>query len=129
MSETCVSLKRENSVARIDVSSAEVSGRYPVGNGPVQVYATPDGSRVLVANQGKTRNPGRTTSVLDARTGENIGDVEVGAGAHGVTISLDRSRAFVTNTDDNTVSEIDIEDLREIRRFESGTAPNGVAVR
>jgi YVTN family beta-propeller protein len=124
-----VSLNGENSVAKIDLSTGRVSGKYPVGNGPVQVYATPDGSTVLIANQGNARNPDRTVSVLDAGSGGSLGTVVVGDGAHGITINSDGSRAFVTNTYDDTVSEIDIANLQELRRFVSGTAPNGVAIR
>jgi YVTN family beta-propeller protein len=124
-----VSLNGDNSVAKVDLSSGTVSGRYPVGNGPVQVYVTPDGARVLIANQGTARSPDRTVSVLDTRTGESLGVVEVGDGAHGVIITTDGSRAFVTNTYDNSVSAIDLASMHEIRRFDSGSAPNGIAVR
>jgi YVTN family beta-propeller protein len=122
-----VSQNGADSVAAIDVSAGKVDGSYPIGDGPVQVSVTPDGAKVLVANQGSKKKPGRTVSVLEAASGALLTTITVGKGAHGVTVTPDGRAAYVTNSFEDTVSEVDLATLKEVRRFYVGKAPNGIA--
>lgn len=125
-SRVFVSLRDANAVAEIDTATRRVVRRIAVGSGPVQVFATPDGRFVYVANEGARAAPGTTTSVVDVAAGQVAATIETGRGAHGVVVSADGSRAFVTNMYDGTVAEIDVATQTVPRRFRVGRSPNGI---
>lgn len=88
-------------VAVIDTTLAAVTTTVPVGIGPFSVAATPDGTRVYVANGGGG------VSVIDTTTNSVVGaPVVVGLDPTAVAISPDGSRAYVTNQSSGTVSVI-----------------------
>ena len=61
-----VTLNGEDAVVAVSIATQAVVGKAAVGDGPVQVYVTPDESLVLVANQGSEDLPGTTLSFVDA---------------------------------------------------------------
>jgi hypothetical protein len=95
-------------VAVIDTAKREIVGRIGVGSGPIQMYATPDGARVYVANQGTTDEPADAVSVSEVSTQSIIDTIQTGAGAHSVVISDDGRFVVVTNIVDGTVSVIEV---------------------
>lgn len=123
------SLNDENKVAVIDLMTHKLAYKTKTGRGPVQVYVTRDNRLVLVANQGTARRPDNRLTILALTTGKRIKTLTVGRGAHGVSISRDGLTAFVTNTVDNTVTEIDLTALSVRREIQTGLAPNGVVSR
>jgi len=125
-SRVLVTLAGADAVVEVDRATREVRRRIPVGPGPAQLYAAPDGRHVLVANQGTRDAPGTGVSVVDAERGIVLETLTTGRGAHGVTITADGTRAFVTNMFDDSVSEIDVERMAVSRRFAVGGSPNGV---
>lgn len=80
----------------------------------------------MVANQGSAERPGDSVSVIDAATGTVLATLPAGLGAHGVAISPDGRRAFVTNTLADSLSVIDLDALRPLATFPVGHGPNGV---
>jgi YVTN family beta-propeller protein len=125
-SRAYVSLRGADAVAEIEVASRRVLRRIPVGRGPVQVFATPDGRVLYVANEGTRAAPGTNVSVVDIGAGRVAATIETGRGAHGIAICDDGSRAFVTNLHDDTLAEVDVAAGRVTRRFRTGRTPNGV---
>jgi YVTN family beta-propeller protein len=123
-----VSLNAENKVATIDLKTLTVVRKSDVARGPVQLIVTPD-ERLIVANQGTANDPDNRVSILNAVTGDNIATVRVGRGAHGVALGRDGTEAYVTNTFDNTISTIDLKELKEVERRGTGKGPNGIVVR
>ena len=123
-----VSLSEENQVAVIDPASRKVIRKIAVGTVPIQLYATPDSKLVLVANQGTPKKPGTTVSVIDMASMKVTATITTGAGAHGVVISRDGSRAFVTNTYADTVSVIDVAERKVIATVPVGKGPNGITM-
>ena len=121
-----VSLRDENRVAVIDTRRREVAARIEVGRNPIQVYATPDGRYLYVANQGTATEPADTVSMIDVWAGRVIETIRTGRGAHGVTVSDDGSRVFVTNIADSTVSAIDVASRKVVETFLVGQGPNGI---
>jgi len=112
-----VSLSEENKVAVIDPVRRKVIRKIAVGTVPIQLYATPDSGLVLVANQGTSKMPGTTVSVIDLASMKVTATIETGAGAHGVVVDRDGRRAYVTNTYADTVSVIDVaERKKRLRR-------------
>ena len=124
-----VSLRDENSVAVIDAAQRKKTAIVAVGRNPIQVFCTPDGRYVYVANQGTETNPDNTVSVIETANNSVIATVETGKGAHGVVISDDGTRAFITNIVDDTVSVIDTATQNVINRVKVGKGPNGITFR
>lgn len=115
------------SVVKVDLMTQKVVGSTDVPTPPVQLYLTPDESAVVSADQGTAEAPGRTVSVIDTEAMVPRGTVDAGAGPHGVVIDNDATRAWVTNTFDDTVSAIDLGDLSVSATIAVGHEPNGIS--
>lgn len=124
-----VSLSEENSVAVIDPVSRKVLRRISVGPVPIQLFATPDSTLLLVANQGSRKKPGKTLSMIDLERFKVIKTVETGAGTHGVTVDREGRYAYITNTYAGSLSVLDIRKRSVVVTVAVGKGPNGVSVR
>jgi YVTN family beta-propeller protein len=105
-----------------------VIAKIAVGRLPIQVFATPDGRFVYVADQGSDDKPDNRVSVVDVARNEVVKTLTVGNGAPGVTISGDGRYAYVTNIKDDSVSVIDTSSQAVVQTIPVGKAPNGIAV-
>jgi YVTN family beta-propeller protein len=106
-----------------------ISGPVPeieAGRGPIQVYATPDGHYVYVANQGTTEEPDEIVSIIGTAERKVVDTVRTGKGAHGVVVCCDGRLAFVTNTFENSLAVIDTDLRKVVKVFSVGQGPNGV---
>jgi YVTN family beta-propeller protein len=99
-----------------------------VGTVPIQVYATPDSRLLFVANQGTKKRPGKTVSVINMETFEAAKTIETGPGAHGVVVDRDGRYAYVTNIYANSVSVLDVKDLKVVATVPVGKGPNGISL-
>jgi DNA-binding beta-propeller fold protein YncE len=70
--------------------------------GPQDVKLAPDGSRFYIADSDQGG-----VWVLDGAATRVIGEVRTGSGAHGLYLSRDATRLYVTNRLDNSVSVLD----------------------
>ena len=86
-----VAVAGSRSIVRVDVATAEVTGKVEVDAAPAQVWATGTG-QVLSANQGTDDDPGSTLSVIDADTMRIVADVPTGQGPHGIVVTEDDAR-------------------------------------
>lgn len=119
-------------VARIDPTTSTVQYASLPGEaqGPVQIYPTPDGKTLLVADQGLLA--GRPSSdklyFIDIETLAVDGFVAVGKGAHGVVAFGER--AYVTGVEDGTVTAVDLASRKVVGSVALGAAmkPNGISV-
>lgn len=127
--EIYVAATKGNAVSVIDVATSKAVARIPVGKAPVQVGFTPDGNFIYVANQGTEREPDNTVSVIDTRRNEVVKSLTTDRGAHGVVVSDDGSRVFITNTFAGTVSIIDTATQRVIDPVTVGAGPGGITYR
>jgi YVTN family beta-propeller protein len=91
--------------------------------------ATPDGRFVYIANQGTETHPDSTVSVIATDENDVVATIPTGHGAHGVAVSTDGSRAFITNTFANTMTVIDVGTQRALRSIPVGQEPGGVSYR
>lgn len=114
-------------VVKTDLIARKVVGVAPVPAPPVQVYLTPAQDQLLSADQGTVQRPGHTVSVIDTATMSTRGTVTVGSGPHGVVINTSGTRAWVTNTFDDTVSVIDLDTLLVQATVPGGNEPNGIS--
>ena len=73
-----------------------------VGDNPIRIAMTPDGSRAFVAN-----TAGDTVSVINTQNKTVIGTISVGHGPQELTVSPDGTRLYVVHQADNFVAVID----------------------
>lgn len=124
-----VSLRDENKVAVIDTVLRKKIAAVAVGRNPIQVFITPDGRYIYVANQGTEADPDNSVSVIDTTSNTVVATIKAGKGAHGVVVGADGRRAFITNTEDDTVSVIDTATQKVINTIKVGKRPNGITFR
>lgn len=124
-----VSLRDENKVAVIDTVLRKKVAAVAVGRNPIQLYITPDGHYVYVANQGTEADPDNSVSAIDTTSNNVIATIKTGKGAHGVVVGADGTRVFITNTEDATVSVIDTATQKVIDTIKVGKRPNGITFR
>src|SRR3989344_1207331 len=98
--------------------------------GPVQMYLTADSKFVYLADQGYYF--GEPTSDLvykiDLEKLEVVKEIKAGRAPHGVAISPDGARVYVTNLLSGDLSVIDTATDSEVKRIGVGKEPNGVSV-
>ncbi len=114
-------------LALYDLSTEKLSFvDLPDAKGPIQMYPTPDGKYVYVADQGVyfDQPPGTSTYKIDLAEGKVDAIIETGNAPHGVVVSPD-GRVWVTNLNGNTVSVI--KDDKKIAEIEVGKMPNGIS--
>jgi YVTN family beta-propeller protein len=70
--------------------------------GPQDVKLAPDGSRFYIADSDQGG-----LWVLDGAATKVLGDIQTGPGAHGLYVSRDATRLYVTNRHDDSVSVLD----------------------
>ena len=118
-------------VVRIDVATHAVTRiALPAGaQGPVQLYPAPDSKRVYVCDQGTLMDRPASNRLyeIDVAKAEVTATITVGQGAHGVVVSEDARRAYVTNLLDDTVSVVDTAERAEVAVIPVGHKPNGIA--
>ena len=105
-------------------SSVAGSAEIPVGDMPVQVAVSPNGSRAYVTNFGSD-----SVSVIAVGSNQVVATVKVGALPQGVAVSPDGSRVYVGSFGSGALFSIDTEtnrvvDVTDLR----GAAVRGITV-
>lgn len=102
----------------------------PEAEGPVQLYATPDGKYLYVADQGYYF--GKPTSdyvyKIDVVQKQVVSKIQAGVAPHGTVVSSDGKRAYITNLLSGNVSLIDTSTDKEITKINVGKMPNGISL-
>ncbi len=128
-----------SSVSVIDTATDTVVATVPLppGSRPFMVAITPDGAHAYVTNQGPLPPIGSSTVlVIDTATNTVVATVTVENAPAGVVITLDGTRAYVSNEFSNNVSVIDtatntvVGDPIPVENFPIGIAitPDGARV-
>ena len=112
-----------SSVSVIDAATNAVIATIGVGNRPIGVAFTPNGSRVYVANSGSD-----SVSVIDTATNTVIANVDVGSFPQGLAITPNGSRVYVVDTNSNSLSVIETRTNTVIATVEVGMGPEGIAI-
>lgn len=119
-------------VALYDTTTEEVSYIQlpPEAEGPIQSYATPDGRYLYVADQGYYFDKPTSDYVykIDVQNQQIVERIQAGVAPHGVVVSADGKRTYVTNLLSNDVSVIDTATDTEITRIKVGKMPNGISL-
>lgn len=128
-----VSLYDVKEIARYDIQNQQVSKITLPGGacGPIQLYPTPDNQLLYVCDQGAVG--GDTASnkvyVIDIASSSVTATIIAGYATHGVVVSNDGKKAYVTNSLSNTVSVIDVTTQTVTNTITVGKAPNGISYR
>ena len=111
--------KSDRSASLIEPASGRTLTKLPVGRGPHEVAISPDGRFAYVANFGRFgvypagdtmhTKAGNTVTVLDlvTRSVKATYDFGTHTGQHGVAVSKDGSRVWLTSETPNALLEID----------------------
>lgn len=98
--------------------------------GAIQSYATPDGRYLYIADQGYYF--GKPTSdyvyVIDVQGKQVVGKIQAGVAPHGVVVSPDGKRAYITNLLSDDISVIDTATDKELTKIKVGKMPNGISL-
>ncbi len=113
---------RDASVRMIDLPNGS--------KGPIQMYATPDSQYVYLADQGyySGQPQGSLVYKIDLGTMAVAKEITVGDGPHGIAVSNDGARVYITNLLSGDLSVIDTASDTEIAKISVGKEPNGVSV-
>jgi YVTN family beta-propeller protein len=109
--------------ATVTVTGLGPVGSISVGNRPIGIAVSPDGTRAYVCNQSS-----HSVSVIDTATNRVLTNISVGTGPYGIAVSPDGTHAYVSNSSSHTVSLIDTETNRVLTNIPVGNHPTGVAV-
>lgn len=82
---------------------------------------------MLSADQGTADKPGHTVSLIGTAAMTVRGAVGTGSGPHGVVIDTSGTRAWVTNSYDNTVYVSTSGSLPVVAAVAAGTGPSGIS--
>lgn len=101
--------KNDHDVSLIDAVSGETRKRIPVGMGPHEAVAAPDGKTVVVCNYG-AQVPGQTLSILDVAKQELRATIDLAPyrRPHGIQISNDGRDVAVTAEMDQKLLIVDL---------------------
>ncbi len=104
-----------NQVAVIDTIDDSIVATIPVGDEPWRAYASPDGTKMLVPNNGD-----ETISVIDTTTNKVIATFPGGADMTGVNFVNGGKKAYVISRGDNAVYIYDMEKMKELKKIKLG---------
>lgn len=98
--------------------------------GPVQIYSTPDSRYLYVADQGYYFDQPTGSLVYRIDIGRKVVDQSITAGSapHGIVVSGDGARVYVTNLLSDDVSIIDTTTNTEVTKIPIGDMPNGISI-
>jgi YVTN family beta-propeller protein len=97
---------QSNNVSVIDTQTNQVVATIPVGQTPVGVVFSPDGTRAYITNNGS--NTGGSISVIDTATSTVVATVPVGGSTDFSAITPDGKKLYVPSGRDNAVFVVDL---------------------
>jgi len=129
-STAVVACNRSYEVVRFNYLTGKILQRAKVGEFPYAVKALP-GGKIAVANWGQA-----SVSILDGENLEVVRTIPVGSHPSDMLVTPSRQHLLVACSDDDLVSIIDLQELREVRRVKIqvpnsdviGGQPNALAL-
>lgn len=114
--------KSDSTLAIVHPDTYEVLSLVETGFAPHEVYASPDGRFAYVSDYGTGPRPGNTVTVvdLDARAAAATWDLGDNLRPHGIWVSRDGSRVWVTTEGSQTVVELDAASGEMLNVWETG---------
>jgi YVTN family beta-propeller protein len=119
-----VDAEEGKTVTAIDARTLAVVRTYHLGFTPGMAMTTPSASELWVTNA----DAGRVAYYATTST-TKLGELAVGAGAHGIVFAPDGKMAWITNQLADTVSVVDVARHVVTATIEVGDRPNGLVYR
>jgi len=100
----CSYLERQDEgvIIILDTEDYSINCEIPLSGIPGQIYHTKDGKYILAASMG-----GGGLQVIDIKKKRVIKNITTNGMTHGIAVDMEERYAYVTNTDDNSVSIVD----------------------
>jgi YVTN family beta-propeller protein len=118
-----LTLSESDVVSKLDLPTNEATN-IPVGNRPIGIAISPDGSRAYVLNFDSSN-----ISVIDTAAATNIGTIPLtGAQPLGIVVTPDGARLYVANTQSLFVSVVDTAAGAEVLTIPMTSGPHFVAI-
>jgi PQQ-dependent catabolism-associated beta-propeller protein len=111
-----------DAIAEVDLATRRVTRRISSGTDPEQFTITPDGRRLVAANE-----DAGNASIIDATSGAVVATLVVGTEPEGVQVSPDGRWVYVTGETSNTISVIDMRTEKVVSTFLVDARPRSVA--
>ncbi|PYP81743.1 MAG: hypothetical protein DMD35_00420 [Gemmatimonadetes bacterium] len=111
-----------DAIAEVDLATHRVLRRLSAGTDPEQFAITPDGRRMVAANE-----DAGNASIIDPASGKVLVSLVVGTEPEGVTVSPDGRWVYVTAETSNTISVIDMRTEKVVATFVVDARPRSVA--
>lgn len=114
--------KASGTLAFVDPSTLAVDTTIAVGDFPHEVAVSADGRLAYVSNYGDRESPGNTLSVVDVPARRLVGTIvlEGYRRPHGLALTRDGRRLYVTVEANRAVLEVDVAGARVARVFPTG---------
>lgn len=106
-------------VVKVDVNAMALAGNLVVGGLPIDVKLAPAGDVFYVTNQSR-----HGVSLVDGAALKEVGFIQTGRGAHGLTVSRDGTRLYVSNRLAGTISVIDLSSRKVVANWTVGGSPD-----
>src|SRR5688572_28312398 len=101
-----------DAIAEVDLTTHRVLRRLSAGTDPEQFAITPNGRRMVAANE-----DAGNASIIDVASGKVIATLVVGTEPEGVTVSPDGRWVYFTAETSNTISVIDMRTEKVVATF------------
>jgi YVTN family beta-propeller protein len=123
--------KSDHEAALVNPETLEVIAKLPTGKGPHEAAVSPDGRYAYVSNYGSFQifregerpqmQPGNTITVLDLKSRAVKATFELGdyRSPHGIVVSRDGSRIWVTTEGAQAVLELDARDGKILKAWKT----------
>jgi len=121
-----VTMPKAGMVAVVDLANFAVIKNVEVGDKPVRIALQPDGRHLWVGLNGSDPQTNGVT-VVDAHDHTVVAHIATGAGHHEIAFSDDSLLAYVTNSEEGTLSVIDTQALKKIKDIPVGKRPVAVS--
>lgn len=123
--------KQDNSLYLVDLQTKGIQKKIALGTEAYTCLLSPDKSKLFISLWGKDR-----VAIFDTQKNELTDAVEVGDNPNDLCVSNNGRYLYVSNANDNTVSVIDLKQVRVIETLNSavyptqlsGTTSNSVAL-
>ena len=138
--EVWVVNREANTISVIDAARRAVVATIPAADFPIRVKFTPDGRRALVScarsgdvavfSVAERREIGRIPMDADSEPGDGhprAGRLQKSSAPVGLLIAPDGRRAWVSCTEADVVSVLDLDALKVVGRWKAGREPDGLA--
>lgn len=106
-------------IVKVDINKMELVANMKLGEKPIDVIRPPGQNLMYVADQGV-----HGVFVIDPEAWKQLEFIPTGRGAHGIMLSHDKKRLYVSNRLEGTISVLDIATRKILETWETGASPD-----